>query len=744
MLTEILKRDGRFVPFAPEKIEDAVFRCLRNGIEMSPERSREIAWQIRDVVEARLDAADEPVSVEQVQDLVEESLMHEGHYLAFRRYVLYREQHRRDRLEHPVDDAERERIARNRLYMKTPTQEYQFYSKYARWLNEAGRRETWEEAIDRVISFLWKKIGAALTGREWEELRQGMLRMEAMPSMRLLQMAGPAAERCNVCIYNCAYLPLSDLFSFSELLYILMQGTGVGFSVEPDYIGRLPMVTPQRGLEPDVYVVPDHTEGWCDALYAGMQHWFGGYDITFDTSGVRREGMRLHTKGGRASGPRPLEELLTFTRGKILARQGDYLQPIDAHDIACKEGWIVQVGGVRRAALISLSALQDRQMAHAKDGQFWTLQPQRQMANNSVVYDTEPSAVEFMEEWLTLAKSGSGERGIFNRSMLHLQIPERREFRRFGCNPCGEILLREHSFCNLSITVARKDDSIAELRRKVRLASILGTLQSTFTDFNYIRPQWRINCHEERLLGVDITGQMDCNLLRPNMYRSDLLDDLAQIAIKTNQEFARRIGINPSAATTAVKPSGNSAWLLDCASGTGPRYAPYFIRRMRGGAYDPISKLLRDEGVPCFPENGSTWETASVWVFEFPVKAPEGAMTRHDLTALEQLENWLEWKTHYTEHNPSTTIYINPEEWLAAGNWVYEHWKQVGGLAFLPKGDDDHVYELAPYSEISEEEYDRRLAEFPEIDWSKLRRYELEDSTEGSREFACTSGACSL
>lgn len=646
----------------------------------------------------------------------------------------------------------------------SPLQELQFYDKYSRWNAIAGRRETWGETCLRVHHFFYAQIEGAdnvppmqptkLTATEWNELFAAMLNMEVMPSMRIVQMAGPALERCNVGAYNCAYLPLDSWQAFGELLYILMQGTGCGFSCEADYIDSLPRIKKQKGsLLP--HVIPDTTEGWCHALVTGLMAWAAGMDITFDYSQIRPQGAVLRTKGGRASGPEPLRQLLDFTRNRLLAKQGRRVDPIDAHDIACFAGQIVQVGGVRRAAEISLSDLEDRDLRDAKTGNWTERNIQRSMANNSAVYNGRPASVDFLEEWIALAKSGSGERGIFNREGTIGQRPSRRSKRSdFGTNPCGEIVLRPRQFCNLSIAIARPDDTEESLTRKVRIAAIYGTLQSTLTKFNYLSQEWQANCEEERLLGVDITGQMDCPLLQPKYGYGDPWDDegaygrrtflskLRDVAIATNKDYAGRLGIPASAAVTCVKPSGNSAQLFNCSSGLHPRYAKFYIRRVRIGAYTPIAKFLKDADVPWHPEVGQSVEGASVLVFDFPVASPEDAITRHDMGAVEQLENWFAWKEAYTEHNPSVTIYIDEAEWLEAGNWVYQHFDRIGGLAFLPK--DQTAYTLAPYEEITKEQYDHLSLQLPPLLFDRLADYEKEDMTEVNREFACTGDRCEI
>ena len=632
------------------------------------------------------------------------------------------------------------------MSFKTPTQALQFADKYSRWREEDKRRETWEEACMRVFEFFQEQVGEEkLSLSEWNELYLAMERMEAMPSMRVMQMAGPALERCNVGAYNCAYLPLDSIQSFGELLYILMQGTGCGYSVEQRYVDKLPYIEPQKERGEIQWVIPDTTEGWCEALTNGMNAWANGEEINFDYSQIRAQGAVLKTKGGRASGPEPLKSLLTFVRKRMLAKQGSYLSTLDAHDIACMCGSIVQVGGVRRAAEISLSDVNDEELRFAKFGDFGREHPERYMANNSAVYESKPSLRKFTDEWLSLAMSGTGERGIFNREGVKKQMPKRRKKNhRFGLNPCGEIVLRPRQFCNLSIAIARQGDSEADLRRKVRLAAMFGTLQSTLTSFSYINKEWKENCEEERLLGVDITGQMDCELLRPgHSSRRWLLRSLKEVAIDTNKEFASRLGIPESAAVTCVKPSGNSAQLFDCSSGLHPRYAPYYIRRFRIGGYTPIGKFLKSKGVPHAIPHEENQENPAVLVFEFPVKSPEGALTRHDLTAIEQLENWKDWKQHFTEHNPSCTIYINDDaEWLEAGSWVYKHWDSVGGIAFLPR--DGGSYLLPPYSEITKEEYEELIQVMPVLNFEELRAFETEDTTEVNKEFACVGDRCEL
>ena len=516
-----------------------------------------------------------------------------------------------------------------------------------------------------------------------------------------------------------------------------MKGTGRGYSVEDRYTSRLPRIKKQKRMPADTHIIPDSTSGWCDALKLGLNTWFAGRDVVFDFSQIRPAGAVLQTKGGRASGPQPLKDLLAFVRATIIARQGRKLTALDCHDIACYCGFIVQVGGVRRAALISLSDFEDSDVAACKSGEFWNRFPYRSMSNNSAVYEERPSTVEFMEEWLNLAKSGTGERGIFNREC---KVPDRRKRAEDGTNPCCEIILRNNQFCNLSICVARENDSILTLAEKVRVATMFGTAQATLTNFPYLNQRWKKNCEEEQLLGVDITGQRDCIALQERT--ESVLNYCRQTAIDTNKLLAERFGLNQSAAVTCIKPSGNSSQFLNCASGLHVRYAPYYIRRVRTGAYTPVAKLLRDSGVPCFPETGQSAENATVLVFEFPVKSPDGAICRKDVTAEDQFLYWLANKTHYTEHSASCTIYVEDTEWLSLGALVYTNWDSISGLSFLPK--DHHIYPLAPYAEISREEYERRVSVFPEINYARLSEYETQDQTENNLDYACVSGHCEL
>jgi ribonucleoside-diphosphate reductase alpha chain len=589
--------------------------------------------------------------------------------------------------------------------------------------------------------FRTREVLQGIPNALWRELAQALYDHEVSCASRILQMAGPALEACNVAAYNCGFLNIDRLEAFGELLYVLMRGTGCGFSVEAECVAKLPTIAVRNeSAAVASFMVPDTAEGWCEALVVGLRAWVAGEDVRFDLSGIRLAGAPLRTTGGRASGPEPLRRLLDFARELVLSRAGGRLSDLDVHDLCCMIGQVVQVGGVRRASEISLSDLNSEALRTAKSGAWWKSAPWRALANNSAVYNEKPSLDVFWSEWTALAESGNGERGIFNRWGVQNSCPERRTPERFGLNPCGEIVLRDRQFCNLSSVIARYNDSVADLKRKVRLAAIWGTIQATLTDFRFLSAAWKQNCEEERLLGVDISGQMDCPLLRPGAPgRAALLQELKEVVVATNARFADALGIPRATAATCVKPSGNSAMLFDCSSGIHPRYARLQIRRFRAETTDPLTRMLQDAGVPW---NRDPLNDRLV-VFDFlPEPSPEGTPTRNDLSALEQLENWLEWKRNWAEHSISCTIYVEPHEWHEVGRWVYRHFEEVSSITFLPK--DGGNYQLMPNEEIDEATYRARKAAFPTIDWSKLSRYEHDDRTIGAREYACVSGACSL
>lgn len=751
----VRKRDGRSVPFDTEKIKAAIQRCFR---QMETEHGWEAGYQdgkldslVRAVVHILVAEKNTTPDVETIQRLVIQQLWVEGLFDAAEHYQNYREERRKLRTLRPIPPEVVERVLTDQKHFPTDLQYYQFMGKFARWREQDRRRETWRETVyERVIPWFQKlpQVKGKLTPAEWDELSTAMYQLEASPAMRVVQMAGPALDRCNFGVFNCCAAPLEDLFAFSELLYILMQGTGMGFSVENDYIGELPRIKKQKGKKAETLVVQDSTEGWCQTYFEALQRWWEGYDVQFDTSLVRPAGARLRTKGGRASGPGPYLELMAFARNMVFARQGKYLEDTDAHRLACFTGRIVQVGGVRRAATISLSDLNSPGMRGIKSGNwyedktYWRDGKYLTMANNSAVFEERPSIEQFMEEWWALVRSKSGERGIFNREAIIRNKPARRKKARFLTNPCAEVVLRPYGLCNLSLAIARPDDTVETLKRKVRVATIFGILQSTCTKFNYVRDDYRRNAEEERLLGVDITGHADCPLLRPDAPgRAELLQLLKGVVDQTKAEFSPRLGINPSAADTCVKPGGDSSVFFNCASGVSPWFSDYQIRWVREPKDTPVARFLLESGVPHAPAPEAP---ERLLVFGFPRSAPMGATTRNDLTAIQQMENWLEWKKHWAEHSVSATIYVEEDEWLDVGAWVYkrEHWDHISGLSFLPK--DNGVYKYAPNEELTEAEYQEFLSRFPVLNWAKLQQYEEEDETESAQTYACVGGACEL
>jgi ribonucleotide reductase class II len=1103
----VAKRDGQVVAFDPVRVQTAVQRCLVLDCAYDEQDADHISTLIQQQVTNLVKLEQQPVGVETVQNLVESQLMAGGYYPVAKQYILFREAKRLQREEQPIPEAVIEAFKANDQYFSNEIQKFQALDKFARFDHELGRRETWPETVNRVCEFF--KVHCTgqnftITDHEWAYLKDGLLNLEASPSMRCVQMAGPALNRCHVGVYNCSFQFLQSTTDLAEELYVLMQGTGVGFSVEAEFaVEKFPRVKRQKKTaEATTYVIPDTTEGWCDAYKAGLDAWWSGEDLRFDYSQIREAGTPLKTKGGKSSGPGPLKDLLEFARKRILARQGRYLSSLDLHDINCFAHRIVRMGGVRRASGISLSDLHDHEMRDCKQGEFWNTNSQRNQANNSAVYNEKPDPLVWMEEWLTLAKSGSGERGIFNRGGLKNQFPKRRKHQGhlFGTNPCvtadtwvptdegprqvsqllndsfvtfvdgaarqatnffqtgvkpvfqvklangmqlkltedhqvlavthqsrktqrtawkpiselnpgdcvilhnhrelatwvgkgtrnqgwllgnllgdgcfgtkdqalldywgddcqelapqvlalvhetvgarvdcqgasqtaavgkvriqssklgelateyglgrdkkikpaveqtsaefhagflsgwfdadgsvqgdqtkgvsvrlassthanleaaqrmlhrlginstiyterraagyrelpdgqggtgtywcetqhelvvandnllrfqqqvgfqteakskklsatlvgyrrklnrerfaeaivtikavgtepvydcqvpgphafdanglyvhncGEIILRHKQFCNLSIAVIRPEDIYEDIERKTIIATIWGTLQSTMTKFNYIGEDWKKNSEEERLLGVDLLGFLDHALFQDNVVAAVVLDRLRAKVIETNVLWAKRLGINPSAATTCVKPSGDSSVFFLTAAGFKGHHGAYYVRRVRANDTNPVAQMLQAEGVPCFKDYDG-----SGLVLEFPMKSPAGGQLLENQTALSQLEQWKTFKVHWTEHNPSVTVYIRQEEWLAVGKWVYDNWEIVGGLSFLPY--DGGVYHLAPYEAISQEDYEKRMSTFPKINWAKLVRYEKSDMTDLHQQVACAGGACEI
>jgi len=627
-------------------------------------------------------------------------------------------------------------------YLPTDYQNFIALSRYARWLPEEGRRENWGETVARYFKSIveTKTEHRELIG----ELENAVLDLEVMPSMRSLMTAGKAADRDNTCMYNCSYLPVDDPKSFDEAMFILLCGTGVGFSVERQYISKLPEVPEKLYNSDTVIAVKDSKEGWAKAYRQLLSLLWAGEVPKWDVSKVRPAGAKLKTFGGRASGPAPLVDLFNFTISKFRGATGRKLNSVECHDIMCKIGEVVVVGGVRRSAMISLSNLSDDRMRHAKSGQWWEHQGQRALANNSVAYTEKPDVETFMREWTALIESKSGERGIFNRVASQKQAAknDRRDPNfEFGTNPCSEIILRPYQFCNLTEVVVRATDTIEDLERKVRLATILGTIQSTYTHFPYLRKVWQKNTEEERLLGVSLTGIMDNPLMTTkNQGLEKTLEHLRNFAISTNAEWAERLGIPVSAATTCVKPSGTVSQLVDSASGIHARHSAYYVRTVRGDNKDPLTQFMKGEGIPyerCVMKPDTTT------VFSFPVKAPEGAITRNDMTAVEQLETWLMYQRHWCEHKPSVTVSVKDNEWMDVGAFVYKYFDEMSGVSFLPY--DGGTYQQAPYQECSKEDYEALLEKSPtSIDWSKLGEYEAEDNTSGMQSLACSSDGCEI
>jgi ribonucleoside-diphosphate reductase alpha chain len=630
-----------------------------------------------------------------------------------------------------------------------PYRNFIHVSRYARWREEDGRRETWTETVDRYIEFMLDHLqsnnGYTPSRGETSLVRDFILSQEGLPSMRALMTAGPALARNNIAGYNCCYLVIDDPVALDELLYILMNGTGVGFSVEEKYVSKLPSI-PEHFEKGGNVVVEDSKEGWAYGLRAVLGFLWEGRLPDWDVTGVRRAGERLKTFGGRASGPEPLVDLFVYASKLFYHARGRQLTPLEVHDLVCKIASVVVVGGVRRSALISLGDLDSDEMRGAKDGEWWQFADHRTLANNSAVYENKPSREKFDREWSALVASGSGERGIFNREASRRQagLSGRRNTNfDFGTNPCSEIILRPYQFCNLSTIVVDPEDTYDTLKNKVAAATILGTWQSTLTNFKYIRDIYRHNTEEERLLGVSMTGPLGNTLLnfgQGKQVTESVLLSLKNLAVEVNFQVAEDIGIPRSAAVTCIKPEGTTSQLTLTSSGLHPWHSEYYIRTVRGDKKDPLTEFMVDAGFPYEDERFNPEHTA---VFAFPIKAPEGAITRHEMTALEHLDIWLTYQKFWCEHKPSVTINVAPDEWEEVGNWVFDNFDDLSGVAFLPK--TEHVYEQAPYQDVTKEEYDLLVSEMPrEVDWSMLSAYELEDSTTSTQALACVAGACEV
>ena len=614
-------------------------------------------------------------------------------------------------------------------------------SRYARWLEEEKRRETWEETIARYIGF-WQERGQ-LNDEDAAEVSDAIIAMEVMPSMRCLMTAGEALKRDNVAGFNCSYLHIDHPRAFDELMYVLMCGTGVGFSVERNFIAKLPEVAESFHKTNSVIVVSDSKLGWASAFRELIAMLYAGKIPNWDMGRIRPAGARLKTFGGRASGPDPLEDLFKFCVGIFQKSAGRKLTSIECHDVCCKIADIVVVGGVRRSALISLSNLSDNRMAKAKSGQWWESEGQRRLANNSVAYTEKPDFEAFLSEMHTMYDSKAGERGIFSRvaaKKIAARNGRRDADQDFGTNPCSEIILRSNEFCNLSEVVVREDDDLNSLKRKVRLATIIGTLQSTLTDFRYLRVRWKRNTEEEALLGVSLTGIMDHYLLsKPSTDLEKWLTEMREVAVETNKEWAERLGVNQSVAITCVKPSGTVSQLVDSASGIHPRFSEHYIRRVRSDRKDPLAEYMEKAG---FPVERDVMNDSTV-VFSFPVKSPKDSVTVKQVGAMEQLKLWKAYQEHWCEHKPSVTIYYTDSEFLQVSQWIWDNFDLCSGISLLPTSD--HIYQQAPYEAIDEDQYNKLVAEMPkDINWENLSQFEQEDNTTGSQELACAGGACEI
>jgi len=622
-----------------------------------------------------------------------------------------------------------------------PNQASEFVAlrSYCRWVPEEERRETWEEVTDRVVNFLRTETYNAdkVPSKVWSSLSKGMLNFNVMPSMRLAATAGPAAKRQNMSLFNCSYLPIDSLKSFSELMYILMCGTGAGFSVESENIRKLPVINHQTGNRRDDYTIEDSREGWAKSFLFGLETWYNGEDVIFKYENIRPYGAPLKTMGGRASGPDPLEELLKFTKETIVSAAGRKLKSIECHDVACKAADVVVAGGTRRSSCISFSDIDDKDMAEAKRGSYPL---HRRMANNSVVFKERPDTVTFLREWSNLAESGTGERGIVNVSNLD-KITDSRKFNSsMRLNPCSEIILNPMQCCNLSEVVVRANDDISDLVDKVKTAAWIGVIQSSYTHFPNLRNKWRKNAESEKIIGVSLTGQLD----NADILTNEVLNQLKKVVIKTAKHAAKILGINEPVAFTCVKPSGTVSQVVNSASGCHPRFSKYYIRRYRISTSDPLFHLLRDQGVPYHVEVGQKKDNATTMVLDFPVKSPEDCIVKNEWDCMKQLEWYLRLQNNWSTHNVSNTVYVKNSEWLKVGNWVYENFDDIVGISFLPF--DDHAYELAPYEEINEEEYSKLMETFPTIEFEKLGEYEKAtgDKTEAAKELACSAGSCEI
>lgn len=736
---QVQKRNGAVVAFDVNRIERAINSCFVNeGLEpmFSPS---DVTQRVAQVLASKY--VDVAPNVEQVQDVVEHTLLTLGEYEAAHAYIRYRDQRSSERGGRAVPDHVREAFERDKKHFATGAQQFMYYDKYAKFNWELGRRETWTETVDRTVDHLRWEVEqhrpGAVPDEMFARIHAAILEMRVAPSMRLLAMAGDAARRNSMALYNCSYLPVLDIQSFVEAMLISMAGCGVGFSVEREYVEQFPRIKRQTGVVRPTHVIEDTTEGWADALRTGLETWWGGEDVDFDDSLVRPAGSVLKTKGGRASGPEPLTTMLSVIRHTVLTRQGSHIRTTDAHLMMCAVGEAAVQGGVRRTAMISLFDWDDHEMRNVKSGS--NMNPLLWNANNSAVWPEDITDIDIMQQMLDMAKAKSGEPGIFSRANALRTRPSRRKEARFGTNPCGEIILRPFEFCNLTQAISRPGDTEKDLFDKVELATVVGAIQSLSTRFPGLRPEWKQNCEEERLLGVDLTAQADCELLRDDTEEgANLRRRLSAWSVQVSNAWSYELGINAPVANSCNKPAGNSAEKYNASNGIHRRKAKFYLRRYTVGAHSPIFRVLRDAGAPMEPRYGSTAENATQWILSIPKASPEGAPIISDASAVDQCNFWLLNKLHWTEHNPSCTITYREDELIDLIKWVCEHKEQIGGLSFFPA--QDAIYKQAPFEEITEAEYDRLSAEFPEVDYSLIYSYEIHDMTTAAQELACFSG----
>ncbi|HEY4480564.1 MAG TPA: ATP cone domain-containing protein [Candidatus Paceibacterota bacterium] len=748
------KRDGTVVPFDHSRIAYAIERAMIAENDGDSAIANEIALAISERI-VKTDGVDYIVPLERIQDAVEHELIARGFARAAAHYIRYRDEHRRIRPKRKYISPE---IAEAyELSAEIFGDNYLarlMEKKYARWIDDKSRFETFPETVTRYVDYM-RKRAPILTESEISDIDSSIREMHVMPSMRLLQFSGPVIDVDDIAAYNCAYIAPTCIADIADIAYILMRGVGLCFSIERN-IHEFPIVkTAKAATNASIFKIADSREGWCDAIKIGLNAWFDGDDVVFDYSAIRPFGARLKTTGGTASGPEPLREFLDYARAKIRAKVRERLGTIDWYDIICKIIAFVQVGNIRRAAGACLFEPEDDALRTCKSGRFYEKNAHRAVTNISAIYDAKPSAIEMMRIFSELAANGTGEPGIFNRSNPQKQLPERRYelFRKngligengaytyaeyIGSNPCFEIILPSHGFCNLTEVVCRENDTPESLREKVRIATIIGTYQATLTRFSYIAKKWRTNCERERLLGVSLTGVWDCPILNANLLRE--LRDYARVI---NAQYAERFGITPATAITCVKPSGSVSKLVGSSSGMSPRFARFYVQRITLSRTSPMFKLLRDSGVPYRTKSPQIAESDAIdFLVDVPIESPASAVFQTDIDAKRQLEMWLMLKENWCEHNPSTTIYVRDTEWLEVANWVYTHFDSVGSLAFFPR--DEHVYPVMMMEKITEDEYRRLLGIYRKINFSKIVAYETEADAEATRELACAGGACEL